>query len=501
MNTPSLRDSLDRWVGFPKIDRAFEPRRTRAAAAGIAKRLGDVQPKAPEPYDLETLHRRANESWRRYHSLDRLSTGDLRRLPWVLFYSPPDAGRARWLGARPRFVQEYGRWLSEGGRTRSTLALLHEFLRVYPVDLPTFDDLRRLLENTIQGPSSAPPPSLKRWRQRCKDYGFLKNNGGRSFVNQLMTAADAAPEEILRQAGIDAGLARCGFLESGVRSYLPDVRARLTNNRFGDARLERLLSLLECDGKLRFDEPAVRVRTAVELLGPFVDQSPKPEVKERLQSFFLRHFGDPRLRSGKHKWSGVPDDVTRVVIRWLVERVLEQFFLLVKETALDRHWRYREAFWRAFLARELIEDIWFVLGRRAADVLRKMNKNDGGLGTTSALRGGQSDQSVLLFRMPGVTIAEWSHNGSCHMWLDGTSGTPGLYKNTYFANELRHTRQYHRIAGAHLQAHMGSEYGRWQDKIAKWLRDNTGVRIERDRYFPPTLRRSERSRSWRSTFR
>ena len=204
----------------------------------------------------------------------------------------------------------------------------------------------------------------------------------------------------------------------------------------------------------------------------------------------------------------MPDDVTRVVIRWLVERMLEQFFLLVKETALDRHWRYREAFWRAFLDRELIEDIWFVLGRRAADELRKMNKNDGGLGTTSDLRGGQSDQSVLLFRMPGVTIAEWSHNGSCHMWLDGTSGTPGLYKPVYSAAELRHSKRYftrasqdRRIPGVHSQRHVGSEYGGWQDRIAVWLLDNTGVRIDRDRYFPNALRRSERAYPWRHKFR
>ena len=479
MNAPSLKDSLDRWIGFPKIDRAFEPRQTRKAAARVAKQLGDIQPKAPARYDLEKLHRQVSESWRRYRSLDHISPDDLRRLPWVLFYTPQNAGHAQWLGALPRIVQEYRHWLSEGGRTRSVLALLHEFLRVYPVDLPTFDELRRLLQNSVKGGASPPPPSLRKWQQRCKDFDLLKENGGRSFVQKLVFTADA-PDDILRRAGLDSGLARCGFLESGICSYLPDVEGLLSKNRFSDLHLGRLLALVECEGKLRFDEPNVRVKTAAALLRPFVDRSPKPEIKKRLQSFFMRHYGHPRLWFGKHKWSGVPDDVTRVVIRWLVEQALEQFFLLVKETAFDTHWRYREAFWRAFLDGKLIEDLWFVLGRRAADVLRRINKNAGEIGTTGELHGAQSDQSVLLFRMPGVTIAEWSHNGSCHIWLDGTSGAPGLYKNSYSADELRR--------GAHWQRHDGSKSGRWQDEIAQWLRDNTGVRIDRDRYFPISLR-------------
>ena len=75
----------------------------------------------------------------------------------------------------------------------------------------------------------------------------------------------------------------------------------------------------------------MRTEVATALLRPFVERSPEPTTKERLQPFFLRHFRDPRLGSGKHKWSGVPDEIRRVVIRWLVERALEQFFLLVKE--------------------------------------------------------------------------------------------------------------------------------------------------------------------------
>ena len=191
--------------------------------------------------------------------------------------------------------------------------------------------------------------------------------------------------------GFEAGLARCGFLKSAIRKYLPRAKPILNQNRLDAPRLDRLLTLLECEGNLRFDDRDMRTEVATALLRPFVERSPEPTTKERLQPFFLRHFRDPRLGSGKHKWSGVPDEIRRVVIRWLVERALEQFFLLVKETALDRHWRYREAFWRAFHREGLIDDIWFVLGRRAKVFLRNMNEKNDETETSADLRGAQAD--------------------------------------------------------------------------------------------------------------
>ncbi len=486
MSTTSLKESLERWTGFLKIERVFAPRLIRVAASEVVKQLGDVEMKEPEPYDQKELYQRVRESWRRDHTLERVSPRDLRRLPWVLFYPPADYNRTHlqgttgWLGAQPGILREYGRWLSNGQRTGSVRALLHEFLRAYPVDLPTFDALRRLLRKTVEDHHS-PLPSLGKWKQMCLDFGFLKESGDLLFVENLVSAQDAV-DDILDRGGLEAGLARCGFLKSGIRTYLPRAEPLLNQNRLDAVRLDRLLTLLECEGNLRFDDRAMRSEVATALLRPFVERPPEPTTKECLQPYFLRHFRDPRLGSGKHKWSGVPDEIRRVVIRWLVERALDQFFLLVKETALDRHWRYREAFWRAFHREGLIDDIWFVLGRHAKVTLRKMNEKNDETETSADLRGAQGDQSVLLLRMPGVTIAEWSHNGSCRMWLDGNRNAPKMYQGkVYFGDDLRRGSDF-------WQRHAGSEYGRWQDEIARWLHDNTGVEIDRAEYFPVRLR-------------
>ena len=490
MNTPSLKESLERWTCPQKLQHPFDPRRTRKAAAEASKALGDVESRKPPHYDLATLHLRVVESWRRNRSLSRIEPRDLRRLPWVLFY-PPKLKRTGWLGAEPRVLEAYGRWLFDGRRTRSVLALLHEFLRVYPVGLRTFGDLRRVLYRFVNGGSS-PPPSLQKWRKRCGDWELLSMGGDRSFVENLLSASDAV-DDVLFRAGFDAGLARAGFLNTGIRAYLPRAESLLNQKRLDAAHIDRLLRLLEFEGKLRFDNTAMRTEVATTLLRPFVKRPPEPATKERLQPFFLRHFRDPRMGMGKHRWSGVPDEIRRVVIRWLVERTLEQFFLLVKETALDRHWRYREAFWRAFHEHGLIDDIWFILGRNAKDMLRKMNTKKDETETTADLRGAQGNQSVLLLRMPGVTIAEWSHDGSCRIWLDGNRNAPKLYQeNAYFGDDLRNGSDF-------SQPHVRSEDGRWQDKIAQWLRDNTGVEIARSEYFPDRLRKRETNRYLHAT--
>ncbi len=188
MNIPSLKDSLERWTGPPKLEPGLEPRRAKIAASKVAKQLGDVEMKEPEPYDLPDLYERILAAWRRDSSLYRVSALDLRRLPFVVFYSPTEGTRNRgqdstnyWLGAQTGIVREYERWLSNGLRAVSVRELLKQFLGVYPVDLPTFEDLRQLLQMAMEGTSSL-SPSLEKWRQRCLDFGLLQEGGDLSFV-------------------------------------------------------------------------------------------------------------------------------------------------------------------------------------------------------------------------------------------------------------------------------------------------------------------------------
>lgn len=507
MSKKSLKETLSKWSGLPKPPHRLEPRQTRKAAAEVARMWGTELSRKPADYDLKDLHQRISRSWQRYRILaesdktgiDQLTwvsffkqeamksggspSRDLRRLPWILFYPPLEQAPARqqsgsngWLGGDPLFVRHYEHWLSEQRNTRSTRALLSEFLLTYPTKLSTFEQLRRLLQSSITGTAASNLRSMQKWQQRCHQFRLLEVNGSRLFIEKLVLLQDDV-QEILNHEGFEGRLARGRFLKSGILEYLPRAGELLKGDRLPPARLARLLKVLEVDDGLRFDDRTVRAAIAESFLAPFSEGYLPHGARDQLEPFFMRHFGDPRLPSGKSSWSGVPEEFRLVIKRWLTEQTLEEFFRLIKETALDRHWSYRQTFWKAYFDHHLILDAWFVLGTRARRLMKSLKDKEHSYGM---LRGGAAgDQSVLLLRMHSATIVEWSHSGACRIWLDGNSSAPELYRDMnspYTGQELR--------AIADLeQPHYSSETGRWQDAIADWLQDNTGVEVPRSEYF------------------
>src|SRR5207253_11110998 len=53
------------------------------------------------------------------------------------------------------------------------------------------------------------------------------------------------------------------------------------------------------------------------------------------------------------------------------------------------------------------------------------------------LAGGDPDHCVLLLRIGTAVIAEWSHNGTCRVWLENDKYCPKFYRNQYSRAELR----------------------------------------------------------------
>ena len=480
--TASSRSQL-RWPAT--LPETFRPNRALRAAKRVDQQLGGEDLERPSPDTLDELYWRAAERLGRHVPLAEWPTRDLRRLPWVLFYTPEATSQERrpahtgWLGENPRVVRDYGAWLSGGRRPRAALALLHEFLRVYPAGSDVFHGLRRILEDTILTGSET--PSLRRWRQRCQAFRLLDREGDLAFAESLVSRGESVGRS-LEEAGFDAGLATSDFLKSGLKKQLARLEEGLREDRDEPARLERMLVALEFRGELRFDE--LRSEIAESLLRPFLTREARAPTKEGILPFLMRHFGHPNLPAGKRNWRGIRNDLRTVALRWLVAQSLDAFFAVVKETALDRHWKYRERFWRAHFDAGVIDKAWFVLGARArAFVERQANRAELARGT---LQGGEGGQSVLLLHiagMPGMTVAEWSHSGACRAWLDGNRHAPRLYENEYQRYDSRPGQGLMHSAD-HSQSHHGSESGRWQDALAEWIRDYTGATVARDAYMP-----------------
>jgi len=161
-------------------------------------------------------------------------------------------------------------------------------------------------------------------------------------------------------------------------------------------------------------------------------------------------------------WHGL-DDARQVMMRWLVGLTLDEFFRLLDETALDRLWRQRKAFWGHYLKKDQITDAWMILGKsavRLAALRRDFFKGRFG----HLLRNADGDQSVLLLRIAGITIAEWSHNGRCRFWTRANRGAPKYYEHEYNRTDLINECD-------RALTHQGS----WEPRFAAYIFEETGI--------------------------
>ena len=163
------------------------------------------------------------------------------------------------------------------------------------------------------------------------------------------------------------------------------------------------------------------------------------------------------------------------MLRWLVKSDLSEFFRIVSQGALDRHWKYRLAFWKAYLDEGYLDEAWVILGPAARATARRAQTETGSFGTLS----GSTDrtQSALLLRLRGLTILEFSHNGKYRLWESGTTSAPRLYESV-----APYARSRLASGGDDTGSHMSSESYSWQSRLANEIERRTGIRMPQWKY-------------------
>lgn len=189
--------------------------------------------------------------------------------------------------------------------------------------------------------------------------------------------------------------------------------------------------------------------------------------KKKCVEIFYRRLGDPRFGYTRFNWDKISEKSKAIFLRWLVEDDLEIFFKIIKQTAVDRMWRYREKFWRAYLPH--ISNTWIFLGNNAKSVARQLGDKNMGHGSLS---GGASDQSVFVFQIGRYIFSEWSHNGKLRVYTTETAnqffGLSALSKwriNENFIEEWIHSNS--KTSGPKTYS--------WQKTVSEWLRINCGI--------------------------
>jgi hypothetical protein len=99
----------------------------------------------------------------------------------------------------------------------------------------------------------------------------------------------------------------------------------------------------------------------------------------------------------------------------------------------------------------------------------------------------QPGHSVLLLRVGGLTIAEWSRDGPCSIWdeTDGEKG-PRLFQRYYSSSELKKIvagdRSNENMSRQGVFWHRGADTYAWQGNIAEYLRKRRRLILSQENY-------------------
>ncbi|MBW6398948.1 hypothetical protein KPL78_13875 [Roseomonas sp. HJA6] len=475
------RDALGRLkAGITLVPRAFDQLSkspSQRAAAQLETMFQGIR--IPSATDLEALRKRMQAVFTGGDKVP-ITRRELRNAVWILWNGSPQGAAIPGLmeamigaaSASPRLIR----------------AMIEAWLRDYAADSGVAREgglaIRRLLR-------ASQDALLQRWQEADRDFAIFDASKGVPRIAKALLSGRQEVGQIWMAIGLDDSFrATGGYMRAVLSELLAMLPAVL---RGSDARvmLDRSLAVLAPDDKLRFGQE-MRGAVGRGLLGAWLDagRAPDAALRDPVRDFLLRHLGDPRTRAPN--WTPVGDTATALMRRWLARASLDAFFDLIDEYALDHQWRYRKAFWSAYLERGAIEDAWLALGYRVGSAARAVRDLAGAHGR---LEGGgvQGNQSVLLMHIGPLVVCEWSHNGKLRAWPRDWANAPALHRQTYARDDLvskglpfppsPETGVGGSADGMGL-VHRGSDNGVWQGSAAELIARKARITLTRSNWMP-----------------
>ena len=191
--------------------------------------------------------------------------------------------------------------------------------------------------------------------------------------------------------------------------------------------------------------------------------------KTKCIEIFYRQLGDPRFGNSRFNWNNVSQKSKDIFCHWLSEKDLEIFFKLIKQTAVDSMWRYREKFWRAYLPHIVNTKIFLgATARQLAARLEDVKLNHGNL------QSADDTHSVFVFQIGQYIFSEWSHNGKLR--VHKIEKTFNLFDTAedFFERYSISRNILARNFTAEWIHHSPKTYF-WQKKVSDWLNENCGI--------------------------
>lgn len=197
-----------------------------------------------------------------------------------------------------------------------------------------------------------------------------------------------------------------------------------------------------------------------------VDEEGSDSAKNWLMQLIFRKMGDPR--GNNTAWLYVEEEAQEIFLHWLVKNDFAVFFHIIAKTA-DRRWKYRQAFWSAYM--DEIRASRIIIGPKARFILNQEEKSK--LMAYDFLEGKSSDTSLLVFTIGRYTFIEVSYNGKLRIYsrekspIQIFSQRPRTIPYSHLINsdtekEFVHTNPMGRGPN-------------WQPKVRNWIYDHCGI--------------------------
>lgn len=447
---------IEDWVKTPSI---VESNLVQEVTR-LVKLNAEVSVDKPDDKSLLQIYMRLNEAFTS-RSNAQLSAYDINNSPWVIFQKFDEQ---KSLFKRWRFPGFYRSVIQNTSSRRFILAFYHSYLFSYPHDNWALEEFRKLLVSFFE---QAPDKKIQRLYLEVTENNLLNKNAHIHIAQKLVDAN--AVESELSKIGLLGLLEGGQFTKAVFRQLFKNLKVNLAQKT--PIEVERfvssLISFFEAEEEKRLKE--IKIELADSVLPAVASLKLTSEAKEVLKTFFMTHFGDPRVTLDG--WYGVSEDALIVFRGWLVEKTMDDFFSLLSHVAAtdssaDKHWLYRKRFWNAYLKKGYIQEAWFALGKVAYNEAPKFIK---GKHNYASLTGGNANHSVLILRIGDLVITEWSHAGKYRVW-DGNPLAPKFYLNHYRRDDLVDNAN-------HEASHHGNETGGWQERLESYIFERLNIKV------------------------
>ena len=417
----------------------------------IIKNHGDRGTELPDREDLrQTYHNfiTAHRTGRLHTEFDSLKR--TRQLAWALTYS-------------------------EGGLPRI-------------VDTPELRDALQLIENrfrvsTLPGVFNAlleawNSPNAKRLRAFVKKH-LTNYNGSRKFVQKLKeNMAWYCKENGETQLAMTLLRSRVKLSKVWSILELPD---HTHSYRYFGAVAEAYIALNRRTDRetvadvIEFVEKHNNDKTSRAVLSKLIEElghNASEHLRQPVQSYVLREWGDPRIAGGDVRWRDVSNLAKQIFTRWITTEDLRFFFDVVAKACDDHKFEYRKAFWLAYL--EHISFCRPVLRQNAEYLFRNDPYYQGQKRSIATLNGGNSDQHAFIIQMGNHTFVEFSTSAACYVYEN--SKLPFRLDNSeYTMDTWRRNSLRNKSSAKHRVSHSYSENYSWQERLASWIKSEVGI--------------------------